>query len=218
MALNRTVSTGFWTDTKVLDQFSPEDKYFYLYLITNPLTNMAGCYELSIREAEHKTGYTRDTILNLLSRMENYHNVIRYDSKTGEVLLLNWGKYNWGKSPKVKASAMKFAEQIKNEAFKKYVIDNLESRDFTAPTLYKKAEPEQKPTVRPIKEDWQSWPELGEVMDYAEAKGYKRYVGKSFYYYHDRNSWKDANGNPIKDWKKYFDACAQSGSIGSEVG
>ena len=100
MAIYRSVRLEFWTDTKVVDDFTPEDKYFYLYLLTNPHTNLCGCYELSIKNASNETGYTRDVIGNLIERFQNTHGVIRYSSSTKEVLLLNWGKFNWTKSPK----------------------------------------------------------------------------------------------------------------------
>ena len=34
MAIYRNVQTSFWTDPKVADDFTPEDKFFYLYLFT----------------------------------------------------------------------------------------------------------------------------------------------------------------------------------------
>jgi len=40
MAIYRNVQLNFWTDSKVEDDFTQEDKYFYLYLITNPQTNI----------------------------------------------------------------------------------------------------------------------------------------------------------------------------------
>lgn len=38
MARYRNVSTSFWEDNKVVDDFTPEDKYIYLYCMTNPHT------------------------------------------------------------------------------------------------------------------------------------------------------------------------------------
>ena len=57
MAIYRNVRIGFWTDTKIVDDFTPEDKYFYLYLFTNPHTNLCGCYELSFKQASVELGY-----------------------------------------------------------------------------------------------------------------------------------------------------------------
>ena len=45
MAIFRNVNMSFWTDTKIADDFTPEDKYFMLYALTNQYTNIIGCYE-----------------------------------------------------------------------------------------------------------------------------------------------------------------------------
>ena len=44
MAMFRKVHTEFWTDPKVLEEMTPEDKYFMLYLLTNPNTTQIGIY------------------------------------------------------------------------------------------------------------------------------------------------------------------------------
>ena len=123
MATYRTVSLTFWTDPKVDDDFTPEDKYFYLYLITNPHTNICGCYEISMKQMVRETGYNEDTIKRLLQRMESIHDVIRYDAKTKEVLIVRWGKYNWVKSIATQKGVMKCADSIKSESFRAFVVE-----------------------------------------------------------------------------------------------
>lgn len=122
MAIYRTVSMSFWTDSKVIDEFTPEDKYFYLYLFTNPHTNLCGCYEISIKQVSAETGYSKETIENLLTRFVNVHNVIRYSSDTKEILLLNWHKYNWTSSDKFRKPLLKELHQIKDKSFAHYLI------------------------------------------------------------------------------------------------
>ena len=46
MGIKRVVDTSFWTDDKVLE-FTPEDRYFMLYLLTNPHTTQLGIYSIS---------------------------------------------------------------------------------------------------------------------------------------------------------------------------
>jgi len=121
MALFRNISTSFWTDSKVDDEFTPEDKYFFLYLLTNPHTNICGCYEISTKQMARETGYNEDTIDRLLKRMETVHNVIRYDRNTKEVLIIKWSKYNWNSSEKLSNAVLKYAAQIKSEPFKTLV-------------------------------------------------------------------------------------------------
>ena len=123
MAYYRNISTTFWTDRKVDDEFTPEDKYFYLYLLTNPHTNITGCYEISVKQMSRETGYNEETIKRLLKRFQNEHKVIRYDNNTKEVFLINWNKYNWNSSEKLKKAVLKVADYIKSESFKNLIFD-----------------------------------------------------------------------------------------------
>lgn len=127
MAIYRNVQLSFWTDNKVQDEFTPEDKYFYLYLLTNPQTNICGCYEISYKQMTYQTGYNKDTIERLLKRFDEDHMVIKYSENTKEILVLNWYKYNWNKSPKMVAAVQNVAKRIKNPHFQKYVLDMIEN-------------------------------------------------------------------------------------------
>lgn len=123
MAVYRSVHLSFWTDNKVEDDFTPEDKYFYIYLLTNPQTNICGCYEISYSQMTRNTGYNKDTIIRLLDRFESVHKIIKFDKNTKEILILNWYKYNWSKSEKTLTGVENVAKHIKSEVFKKYVLD-----------------------------------------------------------------------------------------------
>ena len=127
MAIYRNLQLSFWTDNKIEDEFTPEDKFFYLYLLTNPQTNLCGCYEVSYSQMTRQTGYNKDTIIRLLERFESLHNVIKFDSKTKEILILQWYKYNWSKSEKVLSGVCNVAKYIKSDSFRKYVFETVES-------------------------------------------------------------------------------------------
>lgn len=136
MAIYRQIYLTFWTDTKVVNDFTPEDKYFYLYLMTNPHTNLCGCYEASIKQMAWETGYNEDTVSHLLERFTSVHNIIRYSKETREILILNWHKYNWTKSPKLVKSIEANSKEIKDESFKKYVLDLLKKDTLCIPYTY----------------------------------------------------------------------------------
>lgn len=121
MAIYRNVQLSFWTDNKVEDDFTPEDKYFYIYLLTNPQTNICGCYEVSFNQMTRQTGYNKETILRLIERFENTHKVIKYNKETKEILLINWYKYNWSKSEKTLVGVENVARHIKCDEFREYV-------------------------------------------------------------------------------------------------
>lgn len=87
--VKRPVSTGFWTDGKV-DDFSPEDRYFMLYLLTSPFSRQLGIYEISIRQAAFQMGYSEECFKVLLDRFENKYKMILYSKETNEVAILNF--------------------------------------------------------------------------------------------------------------------------------
>ena len=101
MAIFRNVNMSFWTDPKVVDDYTPEDRYFMLYALTNNYTNIIGCYEISIKQMSNDLGYSKDVIENLLKRFKEIHKTIDYDFDTKELLVENWSKYNWSSSPKL---------------------------------------------------------------------------------------------------------------------
>lgn len=125
MAIYRNIQTAFWTDSKVVDDFTPEDRFFYLYLLTNPHTNLSGCYELSLKQASDETGYTKEVIENLLVRFEEVHNIIRFSRVTKEVLILNWSKFNWTKSKDFQKPLIKEIKSIKNLDFRGFLENEL---------------------------------------------------------------------------------------------
>lgn len=121
MAIYRAVQMAFWTDPKIVDKFTPEDKLFYLYVLTNPHTNLAGCYEVSYRQMECETGFTREDIVQLIDRMTHVHNVLRYSEKTSELLILKWYKHSWTNSEKFRKPLKAEINAVKNESFRNYL-------------------------------------------------------------------------------------------------
>ena len=132
MAIYRNISMSFWTDNKVQDEFTPEDKYFYLYLLTNPQTNICGCYEISYKEIERETGYNRETINKLFFRFQHILNVIAFNEENKEVFLLNWHKYNLSTSDKTIAGARNVVAHVKTEEFRdelNYLLDCYKNKE-----------------------------------------------------------------------------------------
>lgn len=126
MAKGRLISTSFWDDSKVVDDFTPEDKYIYLYCMTNPHTNLCGCYEVSVKQIASETGYNEDTVKRLLMRLDKDHNVIRYSSRTKELLVLNWFRYNWSTSEKLNKPLLAEIRGIKDDGFREYLAGPLQ--------------------------------------------------------------------------------------------
>lgn len=99
MAKLRSVDTHFWKDGFVID-LDPIEKLMFLYLLTNPSTTLAGCYEMSPRQAAFDTGIDKDMVIKILERFEAAGKLVYKD---GWIVLLNFLKHqnlntNMGKS------------------------------------------------------------------------------------------------------------------------
>lgn len=67
MAKQRMISTNFWKDSYVVD-LDPSEKLLFNYLLTNPYTNVAGIYELNIREIAFDTGIDKSMVEKIIER------------------------------------------------------------------------------------------------------------------------------------------------------
>lgn len=100
MATFRKIHTEFWTDAKVLEEMTPEDRYFYLYILTNSHTTQIGIYPISKKIMGFELGYSMESINSLMERFENHHKLIRYNKDTRELAIMNWGEYNLNRGGK----------------------------------------------------------------------------------------------------------------------
>lgn len=122
MAVKRIVSTSFWSDSKV-DTFSPEDKYFMLYLLTNPHTTQLGIYEFSMKHAAFEMGYSVETVQALLSRFQDRYKIIRYCQDTGEIAIKNYLKHSIVKGGKPVLDCLKKElSQVKSKELVNFVF------------------------------------------------------------------------------------------------
>ncbi|EJO5349515.1 DnaD domain protein [Clostridium botulinum] len=115
MAKYRQLHTQFWSDGFVLD-LTPEEKYFYLYLMSNSKTSQCGTYELPLRIIEMETGYNRETVIKLIKRFIDYKK-IKYDEETKEIMIFNWVKYNVPNNINSIKCINKELKNIKNKEF-----------------------------------------------------------------------------------------------------
>ncbi|WP_124046055.1 HNH endonuclease [Clostridium perfringens] len=127
----RLVYSEFWTDAKIQEELTPEDRYFYLYLLTNPNTTMCGIYQITKKKMAFELGYSIESINSLVERFENHHKFIVYNQETRELALLNWGKYNLNKGGKpVKDCLTKELLQIKDKHLIELLIPKIKSDDL----------------------------------------------------------------------------------------
>ncbi len=115
MAVYRNVQVNFWQDEFILD-LTPEERYFYIYLLTGTKTKQCGIYVLPKRVAELETGYNMETVEKLLNRFVEYGKIL-YDAETKELYIINWLHYNPILNTNVEKCVLRELKTVKNKEF-----------------------------------------------------------------------------------------------------
>lgn len=206
MDIYRNISQSFWTDRKVVEDFTPEDRYMYLYLLTNTHTTLCGCYEVSLKQMAKETGYNTDTIERLLERFEQSHEVIKYVTETQELLIINWHRYNWSESFRVNRPLAKSIQTVKHPEFRNYLLklyQNRNSLHVEETTVPDQAHISPKKPERKTKQAYgeYGWVKLTEdeyerlIKDLGQVEVDRciKYIDESAQGNGNKNKWKDWN-------------------------
>jgi hypothetical protein len=195
MAVYRQVHISFWQDPFIIE-LTPEEKYFYLYLMTNSKTKQCGCYEISKRVMVLETGYNSETIEKLLNKFVDYGKV-EYNDKTNEILLKNWLHYNSYKSPKVLYCIEGEVKEIKHKPFAEYLADRLSiDYTYTMHTETQKEEEEEKEKEETVRF---TPPAISEIRDYCNERS-NNINAEQFHDFYSAKGWM-VGKNKMKDWR-----------------
>lgn len=133
MATFRKIHTTFWNDPKVAEELTPEDKYFFLYLLTNQHTTQIGIYPITKRKMAFDLGYSLETVEALLERFIHHHKMVRYNPETRELAIKNWGRYNLNRGGKPMLDCVTAElKEIKDKEMVLYVGESVEHKDIKA--------------------------------------------------------------------------------------
>ncbi len=136
--IKRVVDVGFWTDSKVIDLFTTEDKLFMLYLLTNPHSAQLGIYKLHEKQIAFDIGYSVDEVQRLLIRFEKEFKIIRYSYETREIAILNFLKHSIIKGGRpVYDLLTREIKNVKNKDLITYTFDNIRREDYLNQTVKK---------------------------------------------------------------------------------
>ena len=143
MAKYRMVQTEFWNNPVVSEEMTPEDKLFYLYLITNPHTKQIGIYKITKKQMAFEIGYSIESIESLMKRFIHHHKLIRYNPETREIAIKNWGEDNFHKGGKpVMDCILSELKKVQDLSLIQYVADAIHKQEFSSlyESFYKQGE------------------------------------------------------------------------------
>lgn len=115
MASYRQLQTEFWQDDFVME-LTPEERYFYVYLMTNSRTKQCGIFKVLKRLISVELGYDIGTVEKLIKKFVDYGKII-YSPETNELMIVNWMKYNYINSKNTLLCINKELKQVKNKKF-----------------------------------------------------------------------------------------------------
>lgn len=100
MSKQRYVSTSFWDDSWIRT-LNPLEKFLYLYLMTNPLTNIAGVYKITLERISFDTGLKCAAVEEILEKFAKHRKACLY----GEYIIIPaWPEHQqWKIRSKIKA-------------------------------------------------------------------------------------------------------------------
>ena len=122
----RLIDTELWNNEQIVEEFTCDDKYFWLYLLTSPHGSICGVMRYSPAIIGRDMGLHKDTIENLVYRFENNYKLIVVDKETKELLILNWYKWNWSTSGKLLQSVINSKETIKSVFIQELVQERID--------------------------------------------------------------------------------------------
>lgn len=103
----RMINDTFWTDPYIED-LDPSEKLVYLYLLTNPICNIAGAYEIKMKRIAYETGFDKEMIDKILTRFMRDWKILRVDDW---ILIINFSK-NQSYNPNVLKGMQRIIDEL----------------------------------------------------------------------------------------------------------
>lgn len=125
MSVSRMIDTGMWNDSR-FEEFTMAAKYVFVYLLTTPVASLCGCYEIGSRRVSVDTGLDRESVDDAFQELETA-GVIDADYSTHEIMLVNWAKHNWNRSPKLNKPLADSIERVKSLRLKRILVEKYQN-------------------------------------------------------------------------------------------
>lgn len=108
MSKQRVVKDEIWDDDWFFD-LTPTEKLIWLFLLTNPRTNIAGIYKLNKRWAATACGVPVDTLSDALTTFVADGKIVYEDNW---IALVNFHKHLYAKNPSIALGIKRLREEM----------------------------------------------------------------------------------------------------------
>ena len=199
---NRYINTKFWNDNYI-SNLDPIEKLMYLYVLTNPMTNLLGIYEIPLKRIAFDTGIDKEMIEKIFQRFEKDNKMIYLD---GWLVITHFTKHQKF-NPSTKAAVEEIIIRIPDSVLQ--ALDRLSAAcsyinlnsninfNINNNLLFKNLNTNYNPTekvkwIKPVFEEFEKYIKDNKLNLNA----------KELYKYYEVGKWHDGKGNKVKNWKQ----------------
>ena len=129
MAKNRYVNTHFWNDAYI-SELDPIEKLMFIYFLTNSFSNIAGVYEISLKQIALDTGIDKEMIIKIIDRFSRDKKIFYFNSY---IFIVNFASHQDQGSEKIKSGIKRVFDELPG-SIKKCIFEAVKGID-TLPYL-----------------------------------------------------------------------------------
>jgi len=102
------LDTIFWDDPYIEDLL-PQEILLFLYIITCPLNNIAGIFEITMKKISSHTNLSKEQVKKILNKFHNDDKIYRLDNY---IFIKNYVRHNFGKTGTISPQIAKGIQTI----------------------------------------------------------------------------------------------------------
>jgi len=202
MARQRYINTDFWRDDYI-ENLDPLERYLFIYCLTNPQTNIAGVYKVSIKRMAFETGLDRDMLVKMLARFQKDCKIAFID---GYIVIKNFIKHQ-KVNPKIEIGIAECLKDIP-ESVEKWLNNTLSKPidSLSKPLNYLNVNTNDNTNVNDnrkketIKKAKFVKPSIEQIKQHLSDKQIVGIDAEKFYYYYESRGW-TIGKSAMKSWE-----------------
>lgn len=213
MSTQRYISTSFWDDA-FIQTLDPSEKLMYLYLMTSPLTNIAGIYKITEKRIHDDTGFSIEMVNRILQRFQKARKAYRH----GEYIIIpTWPKHQkWKEKKTIEAGIRKIISELPKSIRDKalevgymYPIDSVPisyeyeqsylDSDLDSDIDSEEEKPDEPDKPTRVKKDF-----IPPILEQVESYVLEKQLvidPRKFIDWYTISDWKDTKGKQVVNWK-----------------
>lgn len=119
MSNKRMIDTKFWDDSYI-SNLDPIEKLLFLYFLTNPITNLIGVYEISLKRIGFDTGLDKEMVQKILNRFTKDKKIYYFESY---IIIRNFIKHQINSSKDIQKGIKRTFESLP-ETVRKFIAES----------------------------------------------------------------------------------------------